>query len=157
WKGDYVDSPAAPLYPFGHGLSYTSFELSEARVDSPTVRWSESVVVRARIRNTGERAGDEVVQLYVRDPVATVTRPVLELKSFVRLGLAPGESKTVTFRVPVGQLGFHDRSLSYAIEPGAFELFVGTSSDALQAAGTATVLADETPPEKAFDGTVSVE
>jgi beta-glucosidase len=158
WKGDYVDSPARPLYPFGHGLAYTTFALSDARVETPTVGWDESIVVRARVRNTGERAGDEVVQLYVRDPVATITRPVLELKSFVRLELAAGESRTVTFRVPVGQLGFHDRSLDYVVEPGAFELFVGTSSDDLLPAGSATVLADGAgQPEKAFDGTVTDE
>lgn len=159
WKGDYVDGPVRPLYAFGHGLAYTTFELSDTHVQTPTVGWNESIVVQARVRNTGERAGDEVVQLYVRDPVATITRPVLELKSFVRLELAAGESRTVTFRVPVGQLGFHDRSLAYVVEPGVFELFVGTSSDDLVPAGTATVLAarDESPPEKAFDGTVSID
>ncbi len=158
WKGDYVDSPVRPLYPFGHGLAYTSFAVSDARVETPSVAGNESIVVSARVRNTGERAGEEVVQLYVRDPVATITRPVLELKSFVRVELAAGESATVTFRVPVGQLGFHDRSLAYVVEPGAFELFVGTSSDELQSAGTATVVADGAwQPEKAFDGTVTVE
>jgi beta-glucosidase len=159
WKGDYVDSPAEPLYPFGHGLSYTTFDLSDARVETPSVGWNESIVVRVRVRNTGRRAGEEVVQLYVRDPVATITRPVLELKSFVRLELGAGESRTVTFRVPAGQLGFHDRSLAYVVEPGAFELFVGTSSDELVDAGTATVVEDPAgaPPEKAFDGAVSVD
>jgi beta-glucosidase len=158
WKGDYVDSPARPLYPFGHGLAYTSFAVSDARVETPSVRWNDSIDVSARVRNTGERAGEEVVQLYVRDPVATITRPVLELKSFVRVALAPGEEATVTFRVPVGQLGFHDRSLAYVVEPGAFELFVGASSDDLVLAGSATVHADPAgPPEKAFDGAVSVD
>jgi beta-glucosidase len=159
WKGDYVDGPARPLYPFGHGLAYTTFALSDAHVDTPTVGWNESIAVRTRVRNTGERTGEEVVQLYVRDLIATVTRPVLELKSFVRLELEPGESRTVTFRVPVGQLGFHDRSLVYAVEPGTFDLFVGTSSDDLLLAGAASVLAEPAgiPPEKAFDGVVSVD
>ncbi len=159
WKGDYVDSPAQPLYPFGHGLTYTTFSLSDPHLETPTVGWNETIAVRIRVRNTGERPGEEVVQLYVRDPVATVTRPVLELKSFVRLELDPGASKSVTFRVPVAQLGFHDRALSYAVEPGAFDLFVGTSSDALLPAGSTTVLAEPAgaPPKKAFDGVVSVD
>jgi beta-glucosidase len=159
WKGDYVDAPVAPLYPFGHGLAYTTFELADARVDTPTVGGNDSIVVRTRVRNTGERTGDEVVQLYVRDPHATITRPVLELKSFVRLELAPDESKTVTFHVPVGQLGFHDRSLTYVVEPGTFEFFVGTSSADVEPAGSATVLtAPAGPsPEKAFFGDVFVD
>jgi beta-glucosidase len=158
WKGDYVDSPAAPLYPFGHGLAYTTFALSDASVETPTVGWNESIVVRVRVRNTGRRAGEEVVQLYVRDPVATITRPVLELKSFVRLELGAGEARTVAFRVPVGQLGFHDRSLAYVVEPGAFELLVGTSSADVVLAGSATLVADGAgQPAKAFDGTVTVE
>jgi beta-glucosidase len=158
WKGDYVDSPAAPLYPFGHGLAYTTFALSDASVDTPTVGPDESIVVRVRVRNTGRRAGEEVVQLYVRDPVATITRPVLELKSFVRLELGAGEARTVAFHVPVGQLGFHDRSLAYVVEPGAFELLVGTSSADVVLAGSATLVADGAgQPAKAFDGTVTVE
>jgi beta-glucosidase len=159
WKGDYVDAPARPLYPFGHGLGYTTFDLSDAHVDTPRVGWNESILVRARVRNTGGRTGDEVVQLYACDPVATITRPVLELKGFVRLELAPGESKTVTFDVPVGQLGFHDRSLTYVVEPGRFDFFVGTSSDHVLAAGSATVVPDRdgTPPERAFAGTVLVD
>lgn len=159
WKGDYVDTPASPLYPFGHGLSYTTFALLDASAESATVGWHDAIVVRVRVQNTGERAGDEVVQLYVRDPVATVTRPVLELKSFARLSLAAGELRVVTFHVPVGQLGFHGRSLTYEVEPGAFELFVGTSSADLLPAGTVTVVADPggKPPEKMFDGVVSID
>ena len=84
WKVDYVDEPAAPLYPFGHGLSYTSFELESASVRRTEATLRETVTVDVTIRNSGAREGDEVVQLYVRDPVASVTRPVLELKGFVR-------------------------------------------------------------------------
>ena len=88
--------------------------------------------------------GDEVVQLYVRDPSASVTRPVLELKGFVRVSLGAGESRRVTFDTPVGQLGFHDRDLAYVVEPGQIDVFVGTSSVDLVEAGGVTVVADST-------------
>ena len=158
WKGDYVDSPAAPLHPFGHGVSYTTFALSDASVASEVVSWNDSITTSVTATNTGGRDGDEVVQLYVRDPSASVTRPVLELKGFVRVSLAAGESRRVTFSTPVGQLGFHDRDLAYVVEPGEVDIFVGTSSVDLVEAGSVTVVADSTdPPAKAFDGTVTVE
>jgi beta-glucosidase len=158
WKGDYVDSPASPLYAFGHGLSYTRFELSDVAAIEPVIGPGGSIEVRAQITNAGDRAGDEVVQLYVRDPEASLTRPVLELKSFARVDLGPGESTTLTFEVPVGQLGFHDRTLAYTVEPGVFEVYVGTSSDALVDAGSVRVEPDEpgVHVEKAFDGTVRI-
>ena len=90
WKGDYVDSPAAPLYAFGHGLSYTRFELSDIAMPAAVVGSNGSIEVRARLTNVGDRAGDEVVQLYVRDPEASLTRPVLELKGFARVELGQG-------------------------------------------------------------------
>jgi len=159
WKVDYVETPAAPLYRFGHGLSYTTFALRDVAVRRSEVSWTETITVDASVANTGERAGDEVVQLYVRDPYASVTRPVLELKGFVRLELAAGESKRVTFDVPVGQLGFHGRDGRYVVEPGRFDVFVGTSSAELAAAGSVTVVADASsgPPAKAYDGWVTVE
>jgi beta-glucosidase len=157
WKGDYVDSPATPLHPFGHGNSYTTFALDDAAVAGHDVSWNESIVTACTITNTGHREGDEVVQLYVRDPSASVTRPVLELKGFVRVRLGAGESRRVTFTTPVGQLGFHDRDLAYVVEPGELDIFVGTSSVDLVAVGTISVVADSSnPPAKVFDGTVSV-
>jgi beta-glucosidase len=115
-------------------------------------------VVDVTAANTGGRAGDEVVQLYVRDPRASVTRPVLELKSFARVELEPGESRTITFRVPVAQLGFYDQELQYVVEPGVIEVFVGRSSEALVEAGRVTVAEESSgePPAKAFDGSVSI-
>jgi beta-glucosidase len=159
WKGDYVDGPATPLYPFGHGLSYTSFALDDARVRRETVTWNETITVDVTVANTGDRAGDEVVQLYVRDPQASVTRPVLELKSFIRVELAAGDSRRVTFDVPVAQIGFHGADLDYVVEPGLIELFVGTSSDDVVHAGSVTITADASagPPVKAFDGWVTLE
>jgi beta-glucosidase len=150
WRGDYVDGPAAPLYPFGHGLSYTRFELAAA-VRQSEVTWDEAIEVDVDVSNVGGRAGDEVVQLYVRDPHASVTRPVLELKAFARVELAPGESRRVTFDVPVARLGFTGRDLEHVVEPGLVELFVGASSADLVAAGSATVVAGGgLPPPKAF-------
>jgi beta-glucosidase len=156
WKGDYVDSPASPLYPFGFGMSYTTFALTGAGVAAADVSWSGAVVTSVLVTNTGERDGDEVVQLYVRDPRATVTRPVLELKGFVRVSLHAGETATVTFETPVGQLGFYDRNLAYVVEPGEIEVFVGASSADLIAAGTVTVTADGSPPAKVYEGNVTV-
>jgi beta-glucosidase len=159
WKGDYADGPAEPLHPFGHGLGYTTFALDGAAVRRPEVGWNETITVDVSVENTGDRAGEEVVQLYVRDPVASVTRPVLELKSFVRVELEPGDTRRVTFDVPVGQLGFHGRELEHVIEPGMIELHVGTSSDDLVHAGSVAIVADPAsgPPQKVYDGWVTVE
>jgi beta-glucosidase len=159
WKGDYVDGPAGPLYPFGYGLSYTSFALEEASVRRAEVSWAETITVDVKVTNTGDLAGDEVAQLYVRRRHASVTRPVLELKSFARVELAAGDSRRVTFDVPVAQLGFHGRDLDYVVEPGVVELLVGTSSADLVPAGSVTIVEDASvePPAKAFDGWVTVE
>jgi len=156
-KGDYVDAPSRPLYPFGHGLGYTTFKLTDARLRDATVTWHEAIAVDVTVTNTGKRVSDEVVQLYVRDPQASITRPTKELKGFVRLELSPGEARNVTFEIPIGQLGFYDRQLAYVVEPGIFEIFVGTSSADLLGAGTVEVVADSTgtAPAKAFDGSVS--
>jgi beta-glucosidase len=158
WKGDYVDSPAGPLYPFGHGLSYTTFALSGASLARTELSWHDSLTATVMVTNTGRHAGDEVVQLYVRDPAASVTRPVLELTSFVRVELAAGETRTVAFETPVGQLGFYDGQLAYVVEPGQLDVFVGTSSADLVEVGSATVVADPAgrPPRKAYDGSVTI-
>ncbi len=157
--GDYVDLAASPLYPFGHGLGYTTFELTQAGVREQSAGLDGEVVVDAVVTNTGDRLGDEVVQLYVRDPQASVTRPVLELKGFVRVELEAGASKHVTFRVPVAQLGFYDRRFSYVVEPGVIDVFVGRSSEDLVEAGSVTVTEDPSVgnPEKVFDGSVTVD
>jgi beta-glucosidase len=159
WKVDYADGPVAPLYPFGHGLSYTCFALTDASIRDAEVSWRDTVTIDVTVANSGEREGDEVVQLYVRDFAASVTRPVLELKGFARIELAPGASRRVTFGVPVGQLGFHGRALDYVVEPGVFEFFVGTSAAEVVSAGAVSVVADASGvlPEKAFGGSVAVE
>jgi beta-glucosidase len=124
----YVDSPMAPIYPFGHGLGYTKFVYDRLSVSPARVSAKGTVRVRARVTNAGDRDGEEIVQLYVRDPVASVTRPVRELKGFRKIALARGEAKTVTFELPVSELAFYDRNMKLVIEPGTIRVWVGTSS-----------------------------
>jgi beta-glucosidase len=129
-KGDYVDGPATPLWHFGFGRSYTTFELSGLRLDRstlPTVDGGD-LTVSVEVANTGDRAGDEVVQLYVRDEEATVARPVLELRGFCRVALAAGERRTVTFRLGAEQFAYVGADYRRVIEPGTIRLRVGTSS-----------------------------
>jgi beta-glucosidase len=158
WKGDYVDGPAAPLYPFGHGLSYTTFQVGNPVLTPDIVAWNSEVTVAVDVTNTGEVDGDEVVQLYVRDQEASVTRPVLELKAFTRVEVSAGETKRVSFRLPVAQVGFYDRDMRYVVEPGVIDVLVGTSSRDLLEAGVFTVTPDPSgmAPEKEFQGSVEV-
>jgi len=128
FKSTYLDAPNAPLFPFGFGLSYTTFAYRDLTLESWTLGPDDTLTVSAAIRNTGDRAGTEVVQLYVRDLVASVTRPVKELKGFHRLTLQPGEEQMVRFELPVQQLGFTGLDLHYTVEPGVFKLWVGPDS-----------------------------
>jgi Glycosyl hydrolase family 3 C terminal domain. len=129
WKGDYVDGPTAPLWPFGFGRSYTSFELSNLRLDRTQLPTDGGeVVVTLDVTNTGARHGDEVVQLYVRDPEATVARPVLELRGFCRVGLAPGDLRSVSFRLSSEQFAYVGADYRRVVEPGVIHVFVGSSS-----------------------------
>jgi beta-glucosidase len=128
WYIDYVSVEASPLYPFGHGLSYTSFEYGQFALDRERAAAGETVAVSATIKNTGQRPGDEVVQLYVCDEQASCPRPVKELKGFVRLGLEPGESRRVTFHLAVDQLAFYDENLELVVEGGKVRIMLGSSS-----------------------------
>ncbi len=121
----YIDERNTPLFPFGFGLSYTTFEYRQLEVHTPQVGPDGTLVVTATIANTGQRAGSEIVQLYVRDLVGSVTRPVKELKGFARLSLQAGEVRPVRFEVPVQQLGFHGPALEYIVEPGDFTVWIG--------------------------------
>ncbi|MEU1241320.1 glycoside hydrolase family 3 N-terminal domain-containing protein [Micromonospora parva] len=157
WHGDYVDSPVAPRYVFGHGLGYTSFAIDDAVVESAQVRAGDSVEVEVTVTNTGQRAGEQVVQLYVRDPQATITRPVLELKAFARVALPAGGRVAVRFALPTGQLGFYDRSMAYAVEAGQIEVYVGFSAADHTHAGTFVITTDPgQPTPKVFTGTAEV-
>ncbi len=131
WKNAYVETSNLPRYPFGFGLSYTTFELSELTLDRDTMKVGESVTVAVIVKNTGKRTGDEVVQLYTRDPEASVTRPLRELKGFKRVTLEAGASSTVRFTLHANQLGFYDQDMRYVLEPGEIRIMVGTSSDDL--------------------------
>jgi beta-glucosidase len=128
----YLFESTKPLYPFGFGLSYTRFTVSPPRLTRPTVRMGEPVEVTVDVTNAGPRAGDEVVQLYVRDDEASVTRPVLELKRFQRVTLNPGETRTVTFQLSPDDLAFWNLQMKRVVEPGTFTLSTGPSSVSLQ-------------------------
>lgn len=135
WKpGDelatrYVDEEITPLFPFGFGLSYTTFAFGPPQVETPRLRLSDRLRVTTTVTNTGTRAGRESVQLYVHDVLASRSRPRRQLKAFAMVDLAPGESRAVHLEVPVASLGFHDDAGRYRVEPGRFEVFVGGDSD----------------------------
>jgi beta-glucosidase len=135
FSGDYVDLPSKPLYPFGFGLSYTGFEYSNLRFSEGKVDSRRAVEISCDVRNVGAEAGDEVVQLYVHDREATVTRPVQELAGFCRVSLKPGETCTVTFRLKMSQLGFYNREMELVVEPGNIEAMVGSSSANIRLSG----------------------
>jgi beta-glucosidase len=157
WRGEYVDMSNLPLYAFGFGLSYSTFDIEPVPIADPIVTVGDTITVSAIARNTGAVRADEVVQLYSRDPVATVTRPVLELQRFARVTLEPGASVVVDFELAVADLGFHDRSCRYVIEPGDILLYVGTSAVDLSPLGTITVKGDAAvSAQRAFGNTMKV-
>jgi len=135
-KRGFLFSDATPLFPFGFGLSYTTFRYGDVRINPPRMAADTRTEVAVDVTNTGDRAGDEVVQLYVHDRVASVTRPVRELKGFERVTLAPGETKTIRFTLVANALAFLDRGMRRVVEPGTFDVMVGGSS----AAGKSAVL-----------------
>jgi beta-glucosidase len=131
WNSRYRDIPTcAPLYPFGFGLSYTTFELSNLRLSSNTMRANGSVRAFVDVKNTGSRSGDEVVQLYIHDPVASISQPVRRLRGFERVTLAPGQTRTVSFRLDRSDVGFYDNAGRFVVEPGTIDVYAGDSSDA---------------------------
>jgi len=127
----YWDGSSAPLYPFGYGLSYTSFKLSDLKLSTPEVKSGASMEVSVEVQNTGVVAGDEVVQLYTHQRSGSASRPVRELKGFRRVSLKPGERRTVTLTLDTHELGFWStQTRRWSIEPGAFDLWIGTDSNA---------------------------
>lgn len=128
YTSKYLDVSWTPLYPFGYGLSYTQFQLSNLQLNQARLRADGQVIVSVELTNTGKRTGDEVVQLYVSDVAASVTRPVRELKGFERVTLRPGEKRRIEFTVRAEQLGFYNREMRFVVEPGEFKVMVGRSS-----------------------------
>ena len=140
WGRRYADMSAKPLWEFGHGLSYTSFEYSNLRIETPRVRRDGEVRLAADVANTGARAGAEVVQLYIRDVVSSVTTPVKQLRAFERIELKPGEKKTVRFTLKPEDLSLLDRNLRRVVEPGEFRVMIGRSSEDIRLRGSFEVV-----------------
>ena len=130
----YLDAPNHPLYAFGYGLTYTSFAYSEVSLSSEIMTREENLTAKIMVQNTGNRAGTEVVQLYIRDVAGSVARPVRELKGFQRIAMQLGESREVTFEITEEMLRFYNIDMEYVAEPGRFEVYIGGSSDAEQKA-----------------------
>ncbi|TDN38870.1 glycosyl hydrolase [Hymenobacter sp. UV11] len=140
YKSAYIDAPNTPRYAFGYGLSYTTFQYSELKISRPQLTAAETVQVQFTLTNTGPVAGEEVAQLYLRDPVASLVRPLKELKDFQKVLLKPGESKTLTFTVGKDKLSFYNQQLAWVAEPGEFQLLVGSASDDIRLSGKVELL-----------------
>ena len=130
FRSNYLDSPNSPLLPFGYGLSYTNFEYSDLKLDKTSIGQGESISATVTVTNTGNFDGEEVVQLYLKDEVRSITQPKRELKGFQKILLKKGESKAVTITLSPDDLKFYNGQLDFVAEPGAFQVFVGTNSDA---------------------------
>lgn len=158
WYVDYVSEKVTPLYPFGHGLSYTSFEYSDLCIGQEQVRGGESVDISLDVRNTGTIAGEEVVQLYIHDEFASIPRPVKELKGYRRVKLEPGETCRVTFHLPVDQLAFYDLDSNLILETGKIAVLVGSSSEDIRLSGEFEITGERKIPvrERVFTCPVDI-
>jgi beta-glucosidase len=128
YTSKYLDVPWTPLFPFGHGLSYTEFKLSNLELSAPAIDADGKLTVAVDVANVGKREGDEVVQVYIQDVVASVTRPVQELKAFQRVTLGPGETRRVAFTLGPQEIGFYNRNMKWVVEPGEFRVRISNSS-----------------------------
>jgi beta-glucosidase len=128
-RGYNLGFDVTPLFPFGFGLSYTTFQYRNLKLSSSTMKINGRVTVSVDVKNTGNRKGAEVVQMYIRDDYSSVTRPVKELKGFKKIWLDPGQSQTVSFAITPELLSFYDANMKWIVEPGDFTIMVGTSSD----------------------------
>jgi beta-glucosidase len=125
---DYNNLSGRPLFPFGFGLSYTTFEYSDIRIDKKSILPDENLNVKFTLKNTGRREGDEVVQLYIKDKLATVARPIMELKGFQRIHLQPDQSREITFTITPDLLKMLNKDVKRVVEPGVFQIMIGASS-----------------------------
>jgi beta-glucosidase len=135
YKSAYIDGLNTPRYAFGYGLSYTNFKYSDIKLSAKTINNRQSLSVSFTLTNTGKYKGEEVAQLYLRDRVASVTRPVKELKDFKKVSLMPGESKTISFIIDKEKLSFYNQQMQWGTEPGMFDVMIGTASDDIRLAG----------------------
>lgn len=140
FHGNYSDCAVTPLYAFGHGLSYTRFDYSDLRLSASALTATDTLQVTVHVRNTGERDGEEVVQLYACDPVASITRPVRELKAFDRIALAAGEGRDVTLRLPISEMALLDANMRSVVEAGELQLMVGAASDDIRLQASVTIV-----------------
>lgn len=129
YTSKYLDVPWSPLFPFGYGLSYTPFRIANLQLSENRIKLDGKLIVRVDVENAGKRAGDEVVQLYIHDVAASMTRPVKELKGFRRITLRPGEKRRVEFTLGPEHLGFYNREMRFVVEPGEFRVMVGSNSE----------------------------
>jgi beta-glucosidase len=128
FKSNFIDVSNDPVYPFGYGLSYTSFIYSDIKLSNTVIYASKNITATIQVTNTSKIDGKEVVQLYTRDLVGSITRPVKELKGFNKIELKAGETKTVTFTISVNDLKFYNSDLKFVAEPGDFKIFIGGNS-----------------------------
>ena len=135
WTSGYLDSPVSPAFPFGYGLSYTTFSYSSVSLNKTQFKMGEPVEVSVTVTNTGDVEGEEVVQLYIRDLAADIARPIKELKGFQKIKLAKGEKRTVNFRLTEKDLSYWNSELKFKADPGNFKVFVGGNSRDVKEAG----------------------
>ena len=131
WEGprkEYIDLPEGPVFPFGFGLSYSRFVYSDLKINTPVVKQGQPVKASVVVKNVGKRAGVEIVQAYINDKVSSLTTPVKVLAAYQKIALAAGESKRVEIEIPYDRLSFVDADLNRIVEPGEFDLMVGSSS-----------------------------
>jgi beta-glucosidase len=139
WGTRYVDMEPTPLYPFGHGLSYTRFEYSDFKIGAREIAPTDSIDIQLQVKNTGDRAGKEIVQLYIEDVVSSVATPVKQLRGFAKVALEPGETKTCSFKLTPEDLAIYNADLRRVVEPGQFRVMVGASSDDIRQRGEFSV------------------